>query len=109
MTKTIVLSKLRRVTSKIVNEFKPEKIMLFGSWAWGKPNAYSDVDILVVKNTANTRHTARKIDASLFPREFPMDILVYSPNQISRLKNKDFFVRAILNKGLFLYEKSKGI
>ena len=96
--------KLKEVTAKIVKKFKPRQIILFGSWAWGNPGPDSDVDLFIVKKTNNTRHLARKIDSFIFPRPFPLDIIVYNPGKTrERKKNGDFFIRDILEKGKVLY------
>ena len=62
---------IKKIAEKIAKEYKPEKIILFGSYAWGKPGPNSDVDLFVVKKTDNTREMARKIGRLLFPRLFP--------------------------------------
>lgn len=96
---------IQKISDKIVKGFKPEKIILFGSYAWGKPHEDSDVDLFIMKKTKNIRQTARDIDGYLFPRQFPIDILVYTPEQTQRrLKIKDFFIEEIINKGKILYE-----
>ena len=98
--------KLKEITDKIVKEYKPEKIILFGSWAWGKPGLDSDVDLFVVKDTKNTRKTAQEIDGLIFPRPFPVDLIVYTPAQLEkRKKMNDFFIKDIITKGRVLYAK----
>jgi len=98
--------KFKEITNKIVKEHKPEKIILFGSWAWGKPGPDSDVDLFVVKETENTRETAKEIDGSIFPRPFPIDLIVYTPAQLEKRKNmNDFFIKEIVTKGKILYAK----
>lgn len=99
--------KIREVTLKIANNFQPEKIILFGSFAWGEPNENSDVDLFIIKKTdLSTREIAREIDGSIFPRPFPMDIVVYKPEQVlEREANNDFFIKDILTKGKILYAK----
>lgn len=95
---------LRAVTNKIVRQFKPEKIILFGSYAWGVPTADSDVDLFIIADTNETRVLSRRIDISLFPRPFPMDIVVYSPAQVERRLNiGDFFIQEVLTRGKVLY------
>lgn len=107
VTKESVEQVIQNAASKIAAEFDPEKIILFGSWAWGTPGPDSDVDLFVVKETANTRELARQIDGALFPRRVPMDILVYTPSGLERrLQMRDFFVRDIIRKGRTLYERS---
>jgi predicted nucleotidyltransferase len=105
MTMQEIQEKLQGVVDEIVKEFQPEKIILFGSFAWGEPNPDSDVDLFIVKETKNTRETARKISRLIFPRPFPMDIIVYNPNKVrERLAMNDFFLKDIFSKGKFLYE-----
>jgi len=106
MTKQEVQEKLQEIVNKIVKNFQPEKIILFGSFAWGEPNADSDVDLFIVKETDNSRKLARKIDGSIRPRPFPIDLIVYKPESIERsIRIKDFFIKNILNKGKVLYAK----
>ncbi len=98
--------KIKEVVNKIVKEYQPEKVILFGSYAWGKPTEDSDVDLFIVKDTENTRAMARKIDRLIFPRYFPMDLIVYTPGQVEKRKIMgDFFVKNILTKGKILYAK----
>lgn len=100
------LDKIQEIAGKIVKISQPEKIILFGSWAWGHPNSDSDVDLCVIKKTTDTRGESRKIDGQIFPREFPLDILVYTPKYVSERKNLgDFFIENILNKGKILYAR----
>lgn len=99
--------KIKKVTEKIVQEYKPERIILFGSYAWGKPHADSDVDLLVVKETRqSTFRVAQEIDASIFPRDFAMDFIVYTPSRLmKRFRLGDPFIKKILTEGITLYEK----
>lgn len=100
------MAKLRKTVGILTQKFQPEKVILFGSWAYGKPNQDSDVDLCVIKNTPDTRSLAREIDSSLFPRPFPIDLLVMTPKQVNnRLAINDFFVAEIIRKGKLLYEK----
>ena len=95
---------IKKIAEKIAKEYKPEKIILFGSYAWGKPGPNSDVDLFVVKKTDNTREMARKIGRLLFPRLFPIDLIVYTPEQAKkRLDMGDFFIKDIFAKGKILY------
>ena len=102
----ITLEKIQEVADKIAIEHNPEKIILFGSYAWGSPTEDSDVDLFIIKETENTRETAREIDGAIFPRPFPIDLIVYTPEQVERRKKiRDFFLRDILIKGKILFEK----
>ena len=102
----ITQEKIQEVADKIVKEYQPEKVILFGSYAWGMPTEDSDVDLFVIKETEDTRVLAREIDGFIFPRPFPMDIIVYRPEQIKRRQARgDYFIRDIFYKGKILYEK----
>lgn len=100
---------IENITKRIAKRYKPEKIFLFGSFAWGKPNKDSDVDLLIIKRTRESlRELARKIDQSLFERNLPLDILVYSPEYFEkRLSLGDPFTKKIADKGKVLYETEK--
>lgn len=98
--------KIQEVVQKIIRDFQPDKIFLFGSWAWGDPTPDSDVDLFIVKETENTRQLAREIDSSIFPRPFPIDIIVDRPEDVERRKEmNDFFILNILTKGKILYAR----
>lgn len=93
MSPEVTNRKIQEITQKIVAKFQPEKVILFGSWAWGKPGLDSDVDLFIIKETDNTRDTARRIDRLIFPRPFPLDFIVYTPEQVERReKSGDFFI-----------------
>jgi predicted nucleotidyltransferase len=98
--------KLKEITDKIVKEYQPEKIILFGSYAWGKPTEDSDADLFIVKETENTRITAKKIRGSIFPRFIAMDFIVYTPEQVEKwMKLNESFVTKIVNQGKLLYAR----
>lgn len=99
---------VQRIMQKIVEDHCPEKIILFGSYAWGTPTKDSDLDFFIIKKTGDTRKTARMIDGSLFPREYPMDILVYTPKRVrERLAMGDSFIKQVVTSGTVLYERKK--
>ncbi len=96
---------IRNITEQIVEKYKPEKIILYGSFAYGKPHKDSDVDLLVLKKTKK-RKTKRhlELDRILLDRTMPLDILVYTPQEIEkRVSLNDFFIKNILKQGKILY------
>lgn len=103
-----VAKTLPRAVERLVSELNPEKIILFGSYAYGTPTPDSDVDLLIVMKT-RARYIDRYIAVSniLYPREFPVDILVKTPAEIRKEQKKkaNFFLREILTKGKVLYER----
>ena len=100
------MDKIREVADKIALEYQPEKIILFGSFAWGTPNKDSDIDLFIVKETENAREAMRDVHRLFWGRSFAMDILVYDPKNVEkRIQMGDPFVSDILNKGKLLYER----
>lgn len=98
---------LREVTSRIVERFHPEKIILFGSHGWGTPRSDSDVDLFVVMES-DQRPAQRSAQISLEcrPAFLPMDILVRTPAELQRrLEINDPFIGRILSEGRVLYER----
>lgn len=102
-------SKLDDLVGKIVKESQPEKIILFGSWAWGNPGPDSDVDLLVIKHSLKSRlQRERELGAMLFPRKIPLDLLVYTPDELEESinKNRNLFIEDIIRNGRVLYAKA---
>ena len=90
----------------IVREFKPLQIILFGSYAYGTPKEYSDVDLLVVMPIAETETREQAVEIrERIPRRFSIDILVRSPEDIAyRVSHNDWFLREVTERGEVLYE-----
>ena len=104
----VPMSVIRQFTRVVAKRFEPEKIILFGSHAYGQPHADSDVDILVVMPARNEIDQAVRIDRVIDPL-FPLDLIVCTPKNIAwRLKEGDSFLREIMTKGKVLYEKADG-
>jgi len=104
-----VAKTLPKAVKRLVAELKPEKIILFGSYAYGNPTPDSDVDLLIVMKT-RARPIDRYVTASnvLYPREFPVDIVVKTPREIQAefKKKSNFFMREVLAKGKVIYERN---
>jgi predicted nucleotidyltransferase len=99
---------LENIKQRLVEELVPQKIILFGSHACGRPTKGSDVDLLIVMES-HERPAARaaRVSKLLRPRPFPMDILVRTPEEIRyRLEIGDQFVHEIIERGKVLYERS---
>lgn len=105
MNNKVTKSIIRNYADQIAKQFHPNKIILFGSYAYGKPNEDSDVDMLIIMPfEGKGAHKATEILLATDPR-FPIDLLVRTPEQIkTRLKLGDFFIREITQKGKVLYE-----
>ncbi len=90
----------------IVREFAPLQVILFGSYAYGTPSEYSDVDLLVVMPVAKSEARRQELEIQKrIPRRFSMDLLVRSPEEIAyRISHNDWFLREVTEKGEVLYE-----
>jgi predicted nucleotidyltransferase len=95
---------IRRFARDVAERFKPQKIILFGSHAYGRPHSDSDVDILVIMPCRNEIDQAYKIRLAV-ERQFPLDLIVRKPHNLQwRLAEGDDFLQEIVSKGKLLYE-----
>lgn len=97
--------RIRAYCDAIAQEFRPQKIILFGSYAYGEPTPNSDVDLLVILSfRGNDVAKAIQIRA-LFDTPFPMDLLVRKPEFIAeRLRERDMFIELVMTQGRVIYE-----
>lgn len=98
-----------RIVDQIKREYEPEKIILYGSYAYGKPTEDSDIDLLIVKETAKKR-VDRFVEVSRLiyerGRRVSISPLVYTPKELEeRLSLGDDFVEEVLTKGEVLYAR----
>lgn len=104
--KTISFNLIKQSAERIARALHPKKIILFGSYAHGRPHRDSDVDLLIVlKEKRKTHHRYEEVSKLLEPRTFPVDLLVRTSREIRhRLKIGDTFIQDILGRGKVLYE-----
>ena len=96
-----------KMVDKILKEYQPKMIILFGSYAYGEPTEDSDIDLLIIKDTEK-RPIDRWVEVKRllrdFTRTFPVSPLVYTSKEIEeRTAIRDFFIEEILEKGEVLY------
>jgi predicted nucleotidyltransferase len=101
---------IEQILQCLIEQYQPEKIILFGSYAYGEPDAGSDVDLLIVKETTerpiDRRVTVRRI-AHVSRRGVPFSPLVITPQELGqRLKMGDPFYHEIVEQGKILYAHS---
>lgn len=96
---------IQAFVDQVVERFAPTRVILFGSYAYGKPNADSDVDLMVVmRHRGSGAGVATRIRLAC-PRTFPMDLIVRTPAQLRRrLKMGDVFLQEVTSKGIVLHE-----
>jgi predicted nucleotidyltransferase len=104
---------MKAIISKLVDrlkeQYQPEKIILYGSYAYGSPDKESDIDLLIIKDTSerpiDRRITVRRLISDI-RNKMPFSSLVLTPDEISHyLAIGDDFLKEITNKGLILYER----
>jgi len=110
----IDIEKLKKEIVKRLKPLKPEKIILFGSYAWGKVRKDSDIDIYVVtkdyfipQNFKEKNKIYLKVANIMqsFLRQYPTDLIVHTKEMHKKfLELNSSFCREISNKGLILYE-----
>jgi predicted nucleotidyltransferase len=100
----IPLRVIRRYARAVAEFCRPDKIILFGSYAYGTPHEDSDVDLLVIMRARNQLDQAYRIRLAV-PAPFPMDILVRTPHSMKwRLNDGESFMTEVVTKGKVLYE-----
>lgn len=102
-----VEKKLISITKKLVKEYQPEKVILFGSYAWGTPHTESDIDLFLIKKSSDRRiERERDVQRILWGSNMPIDTIVYTPQEVQRrLEVGDFFIEKILKNGKVLYSE----
>ena len=103
----IPMQAIRAVVQQIAEKFQPERIILFGSYAYGDPRPESDVDLLVIMDTPlRNREQAVQI-ARAIEYHFGLDLLVRSPQQLAeRLALGDFFLQEVIERGQVCYART---
>ena len=101
---------IQKMVEKIVSDYAPQKVILYGSYAYGTPHRDSDVDLLIIKDTPE-RFLDRWITVHRLltgmHRSLPLEPLVLTPREIEgRLAVGDQFIVEILKKGKVLYAAS---
>jgi predicted nucleotidyltransferase len=100
----VSMRRIQSVANEIARRFHPQRIILFGSYAYGRPDGDSDVDFLVLMKGRRVHDRALKIRQQI-DFDFPVDVLVRSPGEYRRrIAWGDFFLREIHEKGKILYE-----
>lgn len=98
---------IEEIARQIVERFDPERIILFGSYAYGKPHRESDIDLLVVMETPlkETEQAIRICQAILY--QYALDLLVRTPETLQRrIALGDRFLQKTARQGRVLYERS---
>jgi predicted nucleotidyltransferase len=101
----VAMRDIRQFAQAVAREFKPRRIILFGSYAYGRPNADSDVDLLVIMPYRGCAARKASEIRSRVGTSFPLDLLVRAPQEVKRrLAMNDWFMHDIIEKGRILHD-----
>ena len=100
-----------RIAERIGREYKPQKVILFGSYARGRPTEDSDIDLFIIKDT-DARMVDRFVEVKRLIYDpqlrIPVSPLVYTPKELEeRLNMGDDFVKEVMDEGQVLYEEKR--
>lgn len=98
---------LERIVNTLTLEYRPDRIVLFGSYVQGQPTPASDIDLLIIKDSQLSPYQrlvqVRRLLRDPY-RRIPIDLLVITPSELEeRLKRGDQFLRTIVSQGKVLY------
>ncbi|RMH98759.1 MAG: nucleotidyltransferase domain-containing protein [Calditrichaeota bacterium] len=101
-------AELARILPIIIQKYPPEKIILFGSLATGDVHEWSDIDLVIIKETGLNYYERLLEFKRLLDTDLATDVFIYSPEEFeARVAERHyFFVEEILEKGKILYERS---
>ncbi len=101
----VKMRQIEDLSRRIAQDFHPQRILLFGSYAWGEPTTDSDVDLLVILPFEG-KPVDKSVEIRLRTRPaFPVDLLVRTPERVQeRMNLGDSFMQEIMEKGKVLYE-----
>ena len=103
LRKRRTIEQVKEMAAFIKDKFKAKNVILFGSYAYGKPDEQSDVDMMVIMNTRDKNYRkAADIKIALnrrFGLPFPVDLLVRTPGDIKAKGKYDSFIREVLATG----------
>jgi predicted nucleotidyltransferase len=98
-------AEIKAYCDAVAREFHPQKIILFGSHAYGEPTMDSDVDLLIILPFRGNEVSKAGQIRSRFDAPFALDLLVRKPDFIAeRLRERDMFIELVINRGQVMYE-----
>jgi uncharacterized protein len=104
---TTLQQAVTNILHTLVDQYQPEKIILFGSLATGEVHPWSDLDLLIVKETAQPFLARSEEVALLCMAPVGVDYLVYTPAELHKMisEQNQFVLEEVLQKGKLLYER----
>lgn len=101
----ITKEKIDEIIKRIVENYHPEKIILFGSYAYGTPSEDSDLDLLIIKDSSLPRYKrGREVRKYLRGLKLAIDLVVYTEEEIQKWSDvRTAFITTVLERGKILY------
>jgi len=100
----ILTIELNRIIKNIVEKYSPLKIILFGSVATGNVEEWSDIDLIVIKDTSKTFYERLEEIVEIAEPNVGADIIVYTPEEEDHMKNDLFYKEEIMKKGKVIFD-----
>ena len=100
----ILNSELNRIVNVIISTYNPQQVILFGSLANGNVHEYSDIDLIVVKESDKSFYERLKEVILLTLPKVGADILVYTPQEFATIQNRLFIEEEVMKKGKVIYD-----
>jgi predicted nucleotidyltransferase len=99
---------LQTIVSRIAEAIRPQRIILFGSWARDEYGPHSDVDLLVIQESDLPRpQRYAQVRRLFWGMKLPMDILVYTPEEFARYQSvPGSFTHTVAREGRVLYDRA---
>lgn len=96
-------NELSRIVNILVNTYNPLKIILFGSLVNGEVHDFSDIDLIVVKESDKSFYERLEEVILLTMPKVGADILVYTPEEFESVQDRLFFEEEVIKKGKVIY------
>lgn len=104
----VAMSQIKELAGEIARQFKPERIVLFGSYAQGTPGPDSDVDLLVIMHFDGKPFWKSLEIVNFMNPSFPVDLLARRPDDTERRYFLgDPLIKEALDHGQVLYERNR--
>lgn len=102
-------TKISDIVQKIAENYDPDKIILFGSYANNTANEDSDLDFIIIKDTNIPKHKrGRDVRRYILGAMVPIDLKVYTPKEFEKESNSKFsFLHSVIKNSIVLYERQQ--
>lgn len=97
-------NELNRIVDIIINSYRPQKVILFGSLVTGNIHDFSDIDLIVIKDSDKTFYERLEEVILLTMPNVGADILVYTPQEFESIQDRLFIQEEVLKKGKVIYD-----